>query len=617
MICKTKDKPTRMNRIGHLVIALLACVLLRAAPVAAAETDAGLLWLVGEDAGLVVEVTGLKDQLPKLQNCEVFRRLQETTVFQQWKASDSFRKLDLSKTVIEKLARKTLKQIVDDLFGRSIVLAVYPTEKDEAHTVLITRASSAETVQSAVALWNRIDPSELTRTAIEGYESVRRTRVGPDGKPLPPQFYVVFDDIFAFSDNEAAIRRVITLRAAVASSSPADRNDLKAKSRRHYLLSSAHRAARDALTPKRFVSLYLNPRAWDDRLDFGADKSKAAAFMSNVWRGCDAIAFSLSVEERGVFVEGMAHYDGRGIVPAVQRSLANGGEPETRPTFLNHVPRRAIAVFAGRHDLAEVAKGLMGWIPDQQQADWSRLRQLGRGLLVGFDLFDDVLPALGPNWGTYIVASPGGTADQSPLDAIIGVELQPPGQKTRGKITLRDGLDNALETTLHLIGSISNTEASGKTSEVETESTQTGTQIRSIKAGKTLNPAYALTANHLVVGTSPDSLNEFIGLNADDSLAADPAFRNAARLYFPKDSQLLYVNVAALRQVIADQGSLLSSRIASSENISLDASKKRVEILSDLLQAFDTVFVAAHADSHRGRLIWGIVANPPDDAASR
>jgi len=618
MMCKTKDMRKAANQIGQLAIALFVSLLLYTAPAVAAETDAGLLRLVGEDAGLVVEVTGLKDQLPKLQNCEVFRRLQETAIFRQWKASDSFRKLDLSKTVIEQLAGKSLKKIVNDLFGRSIVLAIYPTGKDEAQTVLITQARSADTLKSAVALWNRIDRSEVTRTTFEGYEFVRRTRVGPDGKSLPPQFYVVFGDIFAFSDNEAAILRVIALRAAISTSPTDNRGELNTKSRRHFLLSPAHRAARNALTPKRFVSLYLNPRAWDDRLDFGADKSKAAAFMSDFWQRCDSIAISLSVDERGIFVEGMTHYDGRANESDGQLSESGGSETGTLPAFLNRVPRRAIAVFAGRHDLVEMARVLMGWIPDgRQQDDWNRLRQLGRGLLVGFDLFDDVLPALGRNWGTYIVASTSETAGQSPLDAVVGVELPPPGQIARGKITLRDGLDNALETTLHLIASFDNEETTKNTADVATETTQAGTHIRSIKAGKTLKPAYALTADHLVVGTSPDSLKEFIGLDADKSLATDPAFRSTAGRYFPLESQLLYVNVSALRRVITDHGALLSSRIAGSEAISLEASAQRVEMLNDLLQAFDTVFVSVHFGSRRSRLIWGIVANPPNDDASR
>ena len=608
-----------VNRIGRLMIALACCALLHAAPVVAAEADAGLLRLVGEDAGLIVEVTGLSKELPKLEKCEVVKRLQQTSLFRQWKASDNFGKLDASRKVIEKLVGISLRQMVDDVFGRSFVLAVYPTGKDETQAVLITQARNPDALKSAVALWNRIERSKVTRETFEGYEYARRTRTGPEGKPMPSQFYVVFDDIFAFSDNEAAIQRTITLRGTRESSAAGDEAELKAKSRRHFLLSPAHRTAREELSPQRFVSLHLNPRVWDDRVDFGEDKSKGGVFIADAWQRCDSIAISLSVDERGIFVEGVAHYDGRKNESVARIPVANIGDSEGLPAFLNRVPRRAIAAFAGQHDLADIAQTLIGWIPDEKQDEWSRLRQLGRGLLVGFDLFDDVLPALGPNWGAYVVASTSETAGQSPLDSVIGVELPPAGQIARGKITLRDGVDNALETTLRLIAPVGNPETTGKRTGagVETESTQSGTLIRSIKIGKSMQPGFAMTADQLAIGTSPVALKEFIGLDADNSLATAPAFRKTAKRYFPTRSQLLYVNVAALRGVIAEHESLLSARLSGSKEVSLEASVKRVELLNDLLQAFGTAFVAARADSRRLRLTWGIAADPLNGDASR
>ncbi|MBT4865127.1 MAG: hypothetical protein HON53_08420 [Planctomycetaceae bacterium] len=601
-----------------MIIALAGCILLHTAPVIAVEADAGLLRLVGEDAGLVVEVTGLSKELPKLEKCEVVKRLQQTILFRQWKASDDFGKLDASRTVIEKLVGISLRQMVDDVFGQSFVLAVYPTGKDETQAVLITQARSPDTLKSAVALWNRIERSKLKRATFEGYEYVRRTRTGPAGKPMPPQFYVVFDDVFAFSDNEAAIQRTITFRGIGDSLSTDGGTDLEAaKSRRHFLLSPAHQTAREELSSQRFVSLHLNPRAWDDRVDFGADKSKIGVFIADAWQRCDSIAFSLSVDERGILVEGVAHYDGRPNESVARIPAANIADSESLPAFLSRVPRRAIAAVAGRNDLADVARALIGWIPDEKQDDWSRLRQLGRGLLVGFGLFDDVLPALGHNWGAYVVASTSETVDQSPLDSVIGVELPPPGQVARGKITLRDGVDNALETTLRLIAPVGGAETDGKFADVETESTQSGTLVRSIKMGQSLQPGFAMTTDQLAIGTSPIAIKEFIGLDANNSLATAPAFRNTAKRYFPTNSQLLYVNVAALRGVIDEHELLLSARLSGSKEVSPEASAKRVEMLNDLLRAFDTVFVAAHADRRRFRLTWGITANPADGKASR
>ena len=178
-------------------------------------------------------------------------------------------------------------------------------------------------------------------------------------------------------------------------------------------------------------------------------------------------------------------------------------------------------------------------------------------------------------------------------------------------MTLRDGIENALETTLRLVVPVDTS------SNVETDSTQDRTLIRSIKMGKSLQPGFAMTADQLAIGTSPVALKEFIGLDASNSLATAPAFRNTAKRYFPTISQLLYVNVAELRSVVAEHESLLSARLSGSKEVSPEASAKRVEMLNDLLRAFDTVFVAAHADNRRFRLIWGIAADPINGDASR
>ena len=51
--------------------------------------------------------------------------------------------------------------------------------------------------------------------------------------------------------------------------------------------------------------------------------------------------------------------------------------------------------------------------------------QVSRGLLLGLDPFEDVLPAFRENFCAYIVARTDAKPDELPIDGLIGAELPP------------------------------------------------------------------------------------------------------------------------------------------------------------------------------------------------
>lgn len=597
-----------------LLLASLLSLLVGKA-VRADKPDSRLLRLVGSEAGLVIEVSDLRRNLPKLKNSEIFRRLRKTIVYRQWESSADYRGLVGAQKAIEQLVEKPLEEFIADLFGQSITLAVYPIAKHEPQTVLITRASSQEALTAALSAWNRAEHSESETISFSGHTYIRRTRIDSRAKKgSQTQFYVLFGEVMALSDSESVIRRVIELnRANQTSGDAALGSDAAAADvPQNFLSTAAFREAEKSLSPKRFVSVYLNPREWDHAVRFDVEKSGVERLLADFWRRCNSIGFGMRAGD-GVILEMSAHYDRNGL-PG--RPLHSVETVAGLPRFLNRVPRRAAVVVAGRNDLSGVAKFLIEQIPLQQRGDWRRLRQIGRGLLVGFDLFDDVLPAVGGNWGMYVVAGEGETSNRLPLEGLLAVGLPPPGQITRGKVTLRDGLDNALQTALHLLSGSGGGEADKPDAMVQSE-VKDGTRFGWMETDRPFQPAYALTDGYLLGGSSRGVIREFLAVKESVSLGLQPEFRGRARNDFPDANQLLFVNVAELRNIARRNQTQFAKRLAGSKSVDLEEAQQRFEQITDLLQVIDVAFIAGHAGGERVHVVFGIAVGQGATAAQR
>ena len=602
------------SRAASLLFALLLSLLIGKA-VRAAQPDSRLLQFVGSEAGLVIEVSDLRRNLPKLKNSEIFRRLRNTNVYRQWKSSADYRGLVAAQTAIEKLVKKPLGEFLADLFGQSVALAVYPTAKDEPETVLITRASSQETLSAALAAWNRAERSVSETIQFSGHSYVRRKKLDSNEnkekkKRSQTQFYVLFDDVLALSDSESVIRRVIELNSANQTEDGValDSNAPAAGVQQNFLSTAAFRQAEKSLSPKRFVSVYLNPREWDHAVRFDAEKPGVDRLLADFWRRCDSIGFGMRTDG-GVIWEMSAHYDRSGLPQQLASKAVTGP-----PRFLNRVPRNAAVVVAGRNDLSKAAKFLIEQIPQQQQSDWYRLRHIARGLLVGFDLLDDVLPAVGSNWGLYVIADEGESSHRSPFEGLLAIQLPLPGEITLRKVTLRDGLGNALETALHFLGNSDGKKPGKQESIVRTE-IKNGTHFGWLETDRPFQPAYALADGYLVGGSSRGVIKKFLAVKESASLGLQLEFRGRARTYFPDANQLLFVNVAELRKFATRNPERFTERLADSKSVDPKEARRRFEQIVDLLEVIDVAFIAGHIAGERVHVVSGVTAGQRANAA--
>ena len=129
-----------------------------------------------------------------------------------------------------------------------MVLAAYPRSGQEPAGVLITEVASADVVRDTVDAWTKAD--SLQR---ESVEYGRRTyyRLTKSGKG--DQHYVLLENIFAMTDDETELRRVIDRLDSHTAESSESASSIDE--------TRGYRAAAESLPAGCVIRVYFDPRA--------------------------------------------------------------------------------------------------------------------------------------------------------------------------------------------------------------------------------------------------------------------------------------------------------------------------------------------------------------------
>jgi hypothetical protein len=279
--------------------------------------------------------------------------------------------------------------------------------------------------------------------------------------------------------------------------------------------------------------------------------------------------------------------------------------------FLRLVPHDALVVIAGRQAFGNLFRHLA---PQNEAGALDSLRQVSRGLLLGLDPFEDVLPAFRENFGAYLVPRKDSKADELPLEGLVAAEL-PPAEAIISSRTLpatserqpsfRDALDNGLNIGLNLGAAYFNTRATGKPAVVRTESSGSA-RTRWIDSLGPYQPAYSLTSRFLVFATSPQAVRRFLTREASSTPAeSPPAIAALAKRYFPTENQVIYIDTAAIRRFLVEHGQQLVQHATRVRSISPGAANEVLTHFLDVASLFDSVFAAGRIGEGSARLVVG------------
>ena len=574
-----------------------------------------LLRLVGSDVGICVEASNLGKRLPVLADSQLAERLQNSSFYRQWRESKDYRKLEHAREIIEKLTGKPFEQFATELFGESVVLALYPAGGDKLAGVLLTQTSKEKDLQAALDAWNGAEPRHrLERLEHAGQTYFRRTKPPAGKKRGEVLYYVTLGRLFAFSDTESLIQQVIELNRASTGNGPTNAKAAGDAGRECLFDSASYQTARRSLSPDSVVSVYLNPRQLDDAIKPKPHEPDPPQALVEIWRRCESLVFGIRLGE-GIVVEAVAHYKQSDASGKWTRLIERTSGP---PDFLQRVPRNALAAVAGQHDLDGLSQLVLEQMPKPKRQQLNAFRQIARGLLLGLDLFDDVLPNLKPNWVLYVVPAQQSRGDAPPVDGLLALELPADAKPNaaRRKANLRDALHNGLNTALHLAVAAHN----GKSPKVpaivrDTEVPYPGQTdkvlVRWIEGMEPYQPAYAITPNHLIFSSSRKLIEEFISTEPEERLISDDGFQRWRESFFPQASQVLFVNVARVRDFVAGHREYFVRQAVRRKTVDAAEAARRVKRLDDVLQLADGAFMAARIADDHVRLVVGVALAEP------
>jgi hypothetical protein len=628
---------------------LLLGVILAAAPfLYADEAMDRLVRLVGRDAGLCVEVPRLDETLTAFEQGEFFHRLERSKIYAEWKAGSEYHRVADIARVVEKLTGKPARQFVREIFGTAVVVAAYTEPGPKMSAVLMSEAMSRETLDAAIHAWNRVEPPRIEAVEFSGHTYYRRLCAAKPGHAALTLYYATLDRTLVLSDREELVRRALTLSDQAASH--ASLLDLP-----------AYQQARQSLGQSCSARAYINPRAFDAMLGIGGagiesarpasqtsglktgPSSEAAKPINSAvcqtiqaaWRSCEWLAIGVETD-RGIVLEGVAHYSAAGLSKGVQRLIRSMSGP---PELLRLVPGDAFVVLACRQPFGSLLRqALTGQAKAAAvggPAEWETFRQVSRGLLLGLDLVDDVLPSFRENFGGYLAPRQGAKPEELPFDGLLAAELpstgssgaahEPASTSPRVRPSARDAIDNALNTGFNFAAAYFNMSSTGAPAVVRTESEQgRGTRVRWIDGLGPYQPAYGLTSRYLVLATGPQAVRNLAVREAADN--AQPAgqvaggassrrlpasIETVAKRYFPSENQLFFIDTAAIRRFLHAHGPQLVQHAIRVRSITSEHAEKTLAKFLDVAGLFDTVFAAGRLGDGSARVVIGGIVNGP------
>jgi hypothetical protein len=530
-----------------------------------------LLRLVPDDVGLCLVISDLRGQTEKFVSAPWVKRLTGSPLGRALDASPEMRKLDKLEEVFRRKLGLGLDQLRDDILGDAVVLAYRfgpPGKPEQEQGLLLLRARDEGLLARLVERVTRDlkESGELKELEPRDYRGVRYY-CGKKADRV--DYYFVSGTLLALAGREDLLRAVMDRRLAPADGRPA---------------SAAARGLRG--TEEALAALWLNPRAFDAELrdkEARADGLEARVLRTfrGYWRALDDITVALAVApEPGLRVTLRGRPEA--LPPACRRLLAAAARPSE---LWARFPEDAVLTAVGRTDFAAF-NGVVGdfLTPAVRQARRTDLqRTLGAAL--GMDLFQDVLPCLGPDWGLCVAEAPGRAGFPHVLIAL----------RVRHGPTSTP-VDQALVKALEFVaGLVAFEHNRSHDSRVRLQGLKQGTVAVKYLGGAGAfpggaEPAFALKGGYLVLASSPAAVERF-----GAGRAAAPA---------AADVPLLRLSLRELARLLQERREPVTAYLADKNHLAPEAARGLLDGVLAVLAVADRLEVTQRAGP--GRVTWSL-----------
>ena len=536
-------------------LAVLLAVVVQTSPGADRPAgQEGLLRMVPADVGACLILRDLAGHWDRLRQSALWVDLQQTAVYQAWRASPGYARFQEQKARLE-AAFGPLADVLKNLVGQQVVLAFRPDpggDPSQGQGLLLSQTRDADATARLIQTLHRIERSEmkLVRLTVRQHKghTYHEKVVVQKGKESA-QYYAQLDTALVVSNQKQMLLDALALRGTRGQGS---------------LARSAVVAETLApLGPSAMATLFVNPRRFDAQMAL-ADKQVLAsgnpgrrfvhAMLRRNWEALKGFGATLS-------------FDG-GIVLRLYSSLEPGKMSATDarimaagrvvPKLWPYLPPQPLVVVTGSGDFAASLEVLERSLGPRGRRGLVTAKALLGGFMGTTDVQRDVLSRLGPGFALWAECDPTPDAEQAFPQVTLAFRVREPATRptTQPTDTLRKRMTTALETAMRMVVLPHNLR--DPKHPIVPKQMKLGKGVLHYvdgrgKWGRGLVPGFAFCGSYLLLGTHKDTIVRFHHRMAGGrpGPASDPLPLAAARRAGCAGAQhVTFVDVPQVRSVL-------------------------------------------------------------------
>ncbi len=564
----TGGLPPRRSLARPLVLAALALLAFplpsRAQPAAPRDE---LLALVPSDVGFCLLVNDLRGHVRKLGEAPWALSLRHSAPVRAILQSPEAGQLAALEGVLKKLVGVDWPTLRDDVLGDAVVLAYRPgTAAHPEQGMIALHAARPKLLAALVARFDELQKEGGELKAVEPMPylgTVYQRRVHSERN----HFYYLRGPLLIVAGDEAMLRQAIDrdLGRADAASPWPDR---------------FRRAGAGAA----LLTLAVNPRVVDPFPATAAGETPHG--IAGFWHALDAAFLSLATDPAPALrltLQGRATDMPAWARPPFEQTL-------TPSVLWQRFPESAALTLAGQIDFAVLADRVLELLPPEPRRQIREALRGGLGPFLRRDVFQEVLPNLGPDWGVCLLPPAEGAA----VPQVVAALAVKPGGGT-------EPVDAALLRALQQFAGLAVLDHNRKNpaAPIRIETVQQGkVAVRVLVGDKVfpagVRPAAALKDGFLVLASSPEAIARFAP--HDGPAAAKD------------EAPLLRVSPPALAAMLRARREPVLQGMRAKDHISAAEAERRLDQLLGLLELFESVTLSQHGEP--GQASWTLRARP-------
>jgi hypothetical protein len=548
-------RTSSLSFVGSALLAVALGSIGTASAWAAGPRD-DLLRLVPEDVGFCLVIDNLRGHGEALAESAFVKQFSGSTLGAKILHSPETQQLSAIDDFLQKTLHTSAVKLRDEILGDALVVAYRPGppgKPEQEQGLFLLHAHDARLLADLVEQINALQKQSGQLKELEEREYVGRhyyRRV----EEKTVNYYYLQGPILAFAPHEEILRQLIDLEQKTSLT------DEPPIGRQLRLLG----------VERPLAALWLNPRAFEPDLQRKADQAKGAAAVALktlmvYWKALDGLAltadlqkeFKLRLAVRGRIDE---------LPPSARRFLRTAAEPSK---LWDAIPEKAMLAVAGRLDVSALAEVLSEFLTEDARKGLHGLAQ-GVAAVLDKDVFADILPQVGPDWGGYVLAPAEGDKHWFPeAVAVVGVH---PGS-----------VDKVIWNGLNFLGMFTViSQNKGQAGPLALKSVmKDGVEVKYLvseeKFPPGLQPAFGLKQGCLVLGSSPEAIRHFEP--AGGRASTDPA----------RDRPLVRLGLREVSAFLRARREPLVAFAAARNQISREEAAQRLDALLMGLQLFERV----------------------------